>query len=67
MLTVALDNSHYSLFAILTMKVFVLLCLLSISLAPYKGVALLLDSSLIPRHLLLLASRGLAGVKLWEG
>jgi len=67
LLAVALNDSRYSLFAVLTIKVFVLLCLLSISLAPYKGVALLLDSSLIPRHLLLLASRGLAGVKLWEG
>ena len=66
-MAVALDDSRYSLFAVLTMKIFVRLCLLSISLAPHKGIALLLDGSLIPSHLPLPASRGLAGVGLWEG
>jgi hypothetical protein len=49
------------------MKVSVLLCLLSISPTPHKGVALLLDGSLIPCHLPLPASRELVGVGLWEG
>jgi hypothetical protein len=63
-LAVATDDSRYSLFTVLKMKVFILLCLLSISPAPYKGVALLLDSSLISCHLPLLASRELVGVGL---
>jgi hypothetical protein len=40
-LTVALSDALYSFFAELKTVVFVLLCLLGISLAPYKGVALL--------------------------
>jgi hypothetical protein len=41
----AIDDLRYSVLVVLTMKVFVILCLLSISLAPHKGIATLLDGS----------------------
>jgi hypothetical protein len=64
---VALSDTLYSFFAVLKTVVFVLLCLLGISSAPHKGVALLLDSSLKACHLPFPASRELVGVRLWEG
>ena len=45
-MAVALNDSRYSLFVVLKTIVFILLCLLGISPAPYKGVALLLDGLL---------------------
>lgn len=63
-MVVALNYSHYSLFAALKTIVFILLCLISISLAPYKGVALLLNSSLKPCHLPLPTSREFVGIRL---
>jgi hypothetical protein len=65
-LAVALDNSRYYLFVVLKTIVFILLCLLGISPAPHKGVALLLDGSLKPCHLALPTSREFAGIRLWE-
>jgi hypothetical protein len=66
LLAVALNNSHYFLFTVLKMMVFILLCLLGISLAPHKGVALLLDSRLKSRHLPFPTGREFAGIRLWE-
>jgi hypothetical protein len=48
-------------------KVFIPLCLPDLSPTPYKGVALLLKSSLEPCHLSFPASREVAGVRLREG
>ena len=65
-LAVALNDLRYSFFTVLKTIVFILLCLLGISLAPHKGVALLLDGSLKPSHLPLPAGGEFAGVGLWE-
>jgi len=65
-LAVALNDSRYGLFVVLKTMVFILLCLLGISLSPHKGFALLLDVSFKPCHLALPTSREFAGIKLWE-
>jgi hypothetical protein len=65
-LAVALNDLRYCLFIVLKTMVFIILCLLGISLAPHEGVALLLDSCLKPRHLPLPTSREFAGIRLWE-
>jgi hypothetical protein len=65
-LAMALNDSHYCLFTVLKTMVFILLCLLGISPAPHKGVALFLDSRLKPRHLSLPTGREFAGIRLWE-
>jgi hypothetical protein len=56
-------NTHYSFFAVLLAKVFVLLCLPDLSPASHNGVAIL-KGSLKPRHLPLPASREVAGIRL---
>ena len=65
-MAVALNDSLYSLFAVLKTIVFIFLCLLGVSPAPYKGVALFLNGSLKPRHLPLPAGREFVGVRLRE-
>ena len=64
MLAIAFIDVRYSLFAVLKSKGFILLCLPYLSLAPYKLVALLLEGGLKARHLPLLASREVAGIRL---
>jgi hypothetical protein len=65
-LAVALNDSRYCLFTVLKTIVFIILCQLGISPAPHKGIALLLDSRLKPRHLPLPTSREFTGIRLWE-
>jgi hypothetical protein len=67
LLAVVCIDTHYSLFAVLMTKVFILLRLPNVSPAPRRGVTLLLKGSLEPCHLPLPASREVAGAGPWEG
>jgi len=63
---VALYVACDGLYPVLINIVFILLCLNGLLAAPYKGIALLLDSSFKTGHLPLPAGGELPGVGLWE-